>query len=83
MTTAALPAAFFQPFCFILTSYLDSPNMVGLIVAITLVIGIIAWVTDMGGRGFPVMTFITIAIAAGILLGIPAIMSGMGMSLPC
>lgn len=83
MSSIPLPAGFFQPFCFILNSYLDSPAMIGLIVAITLVIGIIAWLTDMGGRGFPVMTFITIAIGAGILLGIPALMAGMGMSLPC
>lgn len=73
----------FQPFCWILNNYLVSPGMIGLIVAITLAVGIIAWLTDLGGRGFPVMTFMVIAIGAGILLGIPTIMTGMGMSVPC
>ncbi len=75
--------ALFQPFCWILKQYLVSPAMIGLIVAITLAVGIIAWLTDLGGRGFPVMTFMVIAIGAGILLGIPVIMSGMGMPMPC
>lgn len=75
--------ALFQPFCWILDKYLVSPSMIGLVVAITLAVGIIAWLTDLGGRGFPVMTFMVIAIGAGILLGIPVIMQGMGMQLPC
>ena len=75
--------ALFTPFCWILNNYLVSPQMIGLIVAITLAVGIIAWLTDLGGRGFPVMTFMVIAIGAGILLGIPTIMTGMGMSVPC
>ncbi len=77
------PGLLYQPFCFILNNFFDSPAMIGLIVAITLAVGIIGWLTDLGGRGFPVMTFLVIAIGAGMLLGIPAIMSGMGMQLPC
>ncbi len=76
-------SALFQPFCWILSKYLVSSSMIGLVVAITLAVGIIAWLTDLGGRGFPVMTFMVIAIGAGILLGIPTIMQGMGMQLPC
>lgn len=79
----SVSGALFQPFCYILNQYLISPQMIGLIVAITLAVGIIAWLTDLGGRGFPVMTFMVIAIGAGILLGIPVIMGGMGMSIPC
>lgn len=81
--STSLSSMLFQPFCYILNQFFISPSMIGLIVAITLAIGIIAWLTDLGGRGFPVMTFMVIAIGAGILLGIPAIMSGMGISLPC
>ena len=73
----------YAPFCYILNSFFISPGMIGLIVGITLAIGIIMWLTDLGGRGFPVMTFLVIAIGAGMLLGIPSIMAGMGMSLPC
>ena len=72
----------FQPFCYILQTFFVSPGMIGLIVAITLAVGVIAWLTDLGGRGFPVMTFLVIAIGAGMLLGIPLIMSGMGVPLP-
>jgi hypothetical protein len=75
--------ALYQPFCYILSNFFDSPAMIGLIVAITLAVGVIAWLTDMGGRGFPVMTFLVVGIGAGMLLGIPAIMAGMGIALPC
>lgn len=75
--------ALYQPFCYILNNFFDSPAMIGLIVAITLAVGVIAWLTDMGGRGFPVMTFLVIGIGAGMLLGIPSIMAGMGIALPC
>lgn len=74
--------ALFQPFCYILNNFFISPQMIGLIVAITLAVGVIAWLTDLGGRGFPVMTFMVIAIGAGMLLGIPSIMAGLGASLP-
>ncbi len=74
---------FYTPFCYILTNLLISQSMVGLTVAIVLAVGIIAWITDLGGRGFPVMTFLVVAMGIGILLGIPSIMSGMGVAIPC
>ena len=82
MGTGSVTSTLFQPFCYILQTFFVSPAMIGLIVAITLAVGVIAWLTDLGGRGFPVMTFLVIAIGAGMLLGIPSIMIGMGVPLP-
>ncbi len=82
MGTSTVGNMIFQPFCYILQTFFVSPAMIGLIVAITLAVGVIAWLTDLGGRGFPVMTFLVIAIGAGMLLGIPSIMIGMGVPLP-
>ena len=75
--------ALYAPFCYILNTFFVSPAMIGLIVAITLAVGVIAWLMDLGGGGFPVKTFMVVAIGAGMLLGIPTMMSAMGMSLPC
>lgn len=73
----------FQPFCYVLNTLLISRSMIALTVAIILAVGIIAWMTDLGGRGFPLTTFLVVAMGIGILLGIPAILTGMGVDIPC
>lgn len=79
----AIPTTLTAPFCYILNTFFISPAMIGLIVAITLAVGVIAWLMDLGGSGFPVKTFMVVSIGAGMLLGIPAMMTAMGMRLPC
>ena len=73
----------YAPFCYILTTFFISPTMIGLIVAITLAVGVIAWLMDLGNSGFPVKTFMVVAIGTGMLLGIPTMMNGMGIGFQC